>query len=126
MVVSIVVRWYATKKNRDAIDNAVTKYYDRNKPMAKCFIAFNDGKQINMYAPSSLVRCLFIDKPVVVEDYRSWYFAARMVGWIAFAAHVITIGQAGLATQIVTVFIIVISTMVTVFKVGCDDSYVHF
>lgn len=124
MVISIVVRWYVTKKNRNAIDNAVTKYYNRNKPMAKCFVAFSDGKQINMFAPSSLVRFLFIDKPDVKENYLSLYFVARMAGWIGFAAHVITIGQAGLATQIVTVFIIVVSTMLEVFKIGCDDSYV--
>lgn len=124
MVVSIIVRWYVTKKNRDAIDDVVTEYYNPNETTAKCFVAFNDGKQINMYAPSSLVRPLFSDKPSVKDNYLSWYFAARMAGWIGFAAHVITIGQAGLATQIITVFIIVVSTMVTVFKVGCDDSYV--
>lgn len=124
MVISIIVRYYVTKKNRDAIDNAVTEYYDRSDPIAKCFVAFNDGKQINMYAPSGLVRSLFIDKPRVRDTYTSWYFAARMAGWIGFAAHVITIGQAGLATQIITVFIIVVSTMMTVFKVGCDDSFI--
>jgi hypothetical protein len=124
MVTSSAVRWYVTKKNRDAIDNAVTKYYNCNKPMSKCFVAFNDGKQINMFAPSSLVRFLFIDKPVIEKNSASFYFTARMAGWMAFAAHVITIGQSGLATQIITVFIIVVSTMMTVFKVGCDDSYI--
>ena len=77
-----------------------------------------------MFAPSSLLRPLFIDKPTVKDKQISWYFTARMAGWIGFAAHVITIGQAGLATQIVTVFIIVVSTIVTVFKVGCNDSYI--
>ena len=128
MVVSIAVRWYLIKKNRDAIDAAVNNNYGPNsadRQPAKCFITFNDGKQINMYAPQKLVKAVFIDKPAV--NQRSWlapYFVMRMVGWIGFSAHVITIGMSGLATQIVTVFIIVVSTAMTVFKFGCKDNLI--
>ena len=120
------VEW--TWKNRDAIDAAVSNNYGPNpadRQPAKCFITFNDGKQINMYAPQKLVKAVFIDKPAI--NQRSWlspYFVMRMVGWIGFAAHVITIGMSGLATQIVTVFLIVVSTSMTVFKFGGKDNLI--
>jgi hypothetical protein len=118
-----VVRVYVVNSNRDAIDAVVQKMYRPAyacQSLAKCLVTLNDGKQINMFAPSSLVKDLFIDKPAIAN--RRLYHATRWLGWVGFSTHIITIGMSGLATQIVTVVVIVLSTILTVTQVGCDDS----
>jgi hypothetical protein len=75
-----------------------------------------------MYAPPNLIKNCFIDKPV--PRNRHLYKIVRWIGWTGFAAHIIAIGMSGLATQIATVFLIVVPTVLTVFKIGCDDSVI--
>lgn len=125
MIFSIFVRVYLTKQNRDALDaQAVTcSGPDKNQCERATFLVFlNDGKLVTMYAPPNLIKNCFIDKPV--PPNKRLYKIVRGIGWIGFTAHVITIGMSGLATQIVTVFLIVVPTVLTVFKVGCDDSVI--
>lgn len=43
-------------------------------------------------------------------------------GWVAFGVQIVTIGMADLATQLVTVFLLVVPTILHVSKLGCDDS----
>jgi hypothetical protein len=44
------------------------------------------------------------------------------IGWISFAVHIISIGMSTLPTQIYTVLLLGIATVLNVSKVGCDDS----
>ena len=125
MVISIIVRTYVLKSNRDAIDTVIedhsrSEYSDQH--FTKCFITFNNGKQINMFVPSGLIRLVFIDKPAVHQSKTS--LAMHVAGWTAFTTHVVTIGMSGLATQVVTVFLIVMATVMTVFKFGCNDEII--
>lgn len=125
MILSVLVRAYLTKQNRDALDDQAVTHNgpDKNQCERATFLVFlNDGKLVTMYAPPNLIKNCFIDKPV--PSNKRLYKMMRGIGWIGFAAHVITIGVSGLATQIVTVFLIVVPTVLTIFKIGCDDSVI--
>lgn len=47
-----------------------------------------------------------------------WYTLARAVGWIALAVHIVAIGQATLFTQILTVTLMSVATVFTIFGWG--------
>ncbi|KAF3399205.1 hypothetical protein DPV78_006128 [Talaromyces pinophilus] len=50
--------------------------------------------------------------------FLSTYASARGVGWLAFAVHVICIGQSFLLTQILTIVLLISSTIMTVQRIG--------
>jgi len=58
-----------------------------------------------------------VSDPLQIRMYRVF----RGVGWLAFGAHVITIGMSTLVSQIVTVVIIVLPTILMVMGFGSDD-----
>jgi hypothetical protein len=125
MIWSVLVRAYLTKQNRDALDAQAITYNgpDKTQRERATFLVFlNDGKLVTMYAPPNLIKNCFIDKPVLLN--KRLYKMMRGIGWIGFTAHVITIGMSSLATQIVTVFLMVVPTVLTAFKIECDDSVI--
>jgi hypothetical protein len=64
-----------------------------------------------MTAPSSLVKVCFVEKPQVQNP--RLYYAVRMVGWVSFVIRVISIGMAGIVTQLVTIFLMIVPTVLT-------------
>ena len=125
MIVSVLVRVYLTNQNRTALDALASKHADADKKVddrAWFLVLLNDAKLVTMTATPDLIKDCFIDKPV--PPNKRLYNITRNIGWIAFTAHVISIGTSGLATQLVTIFLIIVPTVLTIFKVGCDESLI--
>ncbi|KAF2191658.1 hypothetical protein K469DRAFT_555250 [Zopfia rhizophila CBS 207.26] len=125
MAISVLVRSHVIKQNRQALDAAAERAQNGgsvNNTEAKFLVILPDAKMITMYAPWDIVKTCFIDNPLPANP--RLYYIIRMMGWAGFAVQAITLGMSGLATQIVTVFIMVISTLLTHFKAGCDDHIV--
>ena len=129
MVLSIFVRAYTTNQNRKALDTAVvdsdkdSKNGDPPLPgQARCLIVLNDNHLVTMFAPAKVIKNVFIDKPEPPNPFI--YKCFRALGWIAFSGHVITLGMSGLATQMVTVFLIVVPTVITVMRWGSIEDVV--
>lgn len=53
-----------------------------------------------------------------------YYRIFRAIAWIAFGAHVITIGMSTLVSQLFTVAVIVLPTVLMVYGIGSDDTRV--
>ena len=125
MILSVLVRVYLRNQNRTALDASAGKHADADKKVddrARFLVLLNDGKLVTMSATPDLIKDCFIDKPVPPNKHL--YNITRSIGWIAFTAHVISIGMSGLATQLVTIFLIIVPTVLTIFKVGCDESLI--
>jgi hypothetical protein len=125
MILSVLVRAYLTNQNRAALDALAAEHAEADKKLddrARFLVLLNDGKLVTMYATPNLIKACFIDKPVPPNKHL--YKITRNIGWIAFTAHVISIGMSGLVTQLLTVFLIVVPTVLTVFKFGCDESLI--
>ena len=88
----------------------------------KVLIIQSDSKAVTFQMPNELVmpRSLFIEGPIILNP--KTYFIMRSIGWLAFAVHIVAIGMADLATQLYTVVLIVLPTLLLVKKTGCDDS----
>ena len=123
MVISVIVRAYLVWENRRALDDAALDGEKKSKGTeAKFLVILADSTAIQMTAPSELIKRCFIEKPKVKNT--DLYLYIRMLGWIGFGVHIISIGMSGLATQIITVFIMVVASVLTAFKYGCDENFV--
>ncbi|KIW65858.1 hypothetical protein PV04_08077 [Phialophora macrospora] len=93
----------------------------KGKPI-KVLIIQSDSKAVTFEMPNELLipPSLFIEGPLILNP--KTYFVLRMIGWLAFAVHIVAIGMADLATQIYTVLLIVLPTLLLIKKTGCDDS----
>lgn len=142
MLASVLVRTYMVRSLRQAIDDKVLEYVpkgvlsepqsnDGSHPLdqgwlgdpSKILIITADAKVITMVIPKELMRP---PSPFIAQldpRYRFWYSVMRWLGWIAFAVQVISLGMAQLATQLITVFLMVVPTVLHISKLGCDDSH---
>ncbi|KAJ5749297.1 uncharacterized protein N7511_010993 [Penicillium nucicola] len=87
---------------------------------AKVIVVTEDSKVVTLVVPGYLSKLAFAINPQPPNPY--WYEACQWAGWVFFAVHVISIGMAGLYTQIVTVVVIIATTVLVAHKVGCEDS----
>jgi hypothetical protein len=146
MVVSVLVRCVLVAQNQAGIkqrileaqadnkkDNqcgqtqdgapAATPPKDPEKPAekpAKVLVVTDDSKAVHIEAPPYLIRPLFVIDHTVPNE--RVYELFRWIGWLAFAIHIVSIGMAALYTQIYTVILLVVATIMTAHKIGCDDS----
>jgi len=88
----------------------------------KVLIVQSDSKAVTFWMPNELILppSVFVERPEIPRP--KIYNAVRWVGWLAFAVHIVAIGMADLASQLYTVVLLVLPTMLLVFKFGCDDS----
>lgn len=122
MIVSVVVRAFVVGQNRNAIDEAAYRGQASSPQKAKLFCILPNGKSVIVYAPTGVItNCLVIDpKPACP----SLYTVMRWIGWIAFTAHVISIGMCTLLVQIYTVILVVVPSVLTVHCVGSNENLV--
>lgn len=92
---------------------------DPNK-IAKVIVLTDDSKVVTLAVPAYLPKWVFATNPQPPNRYI--YQACQWIGWAAFAVHVISIGMAALYTQIISVVVILVSTVLTAHRVGCEDS----
>ncbi|EXJ67278.1 uncharacterized protein A1O5_09291 [Cladophialophora psammophila CBS 110553] len=88
----------------------------------KVLIIQSDSKAVTFWMPNELLVApsVFIEGPVILNP--KTYFIMRSIGWLAFAVHIVAIGMADLASQMYTVALMVLPTILLISKVGCDDS----
>jgi hypothetical protein len=154
LIVLIGVRSYLLQTHRNAIDRAVemakplrTTFTgaleewknriktdrDAVKPekgsqewrpeIVKILVAMPDSRLVTMFIPEHLLRPIFVTD--IMPSSMWLYLLVQWVGWVAFSVHIVTIGMAQLATQIYVVMIMVGSTILICYGIGCDDSRVY-
>ncbi|KAJ5279763.1 hypothetical protein N7478_005135 [Penicillium angulare] len=86
----------------------------------KIILVTEESKVLTLAAPAFLIKPAFTAAPRITRP--RFYLICRIFGWVAFAVHVISIGMAALYTQICTVVLMITATVLTAYKVGCEDS----
>lgn len=139
MASSVLIRYWMVKSIRESIDKEVQKAHDDAaahgkgperlgggppcKVLQKILIITNDAKAVTMLIPAEFMAP---PSPFIANlkpQYPDLYTTMRFCGWISFAVQVVTIGMSDLATQLVTVFLLVVPTILFIKKLGCDDSH---
>ncbi|KIW12525.1 hypothetical protein PV08_09802 [Exophiala spinifera] len=96
--------------------------YEWTGTPTKVLIIQTDSKAVTFWMPQELLfpPSLFVEGPSLLHP--RMYFVIRSIGWLAFAVHIVAIGMADLASQLYTVVLIVLPTLLLVLKFSCDDS----
>lgn len=123
MIVSVVVRHILVQQNRAGIDRLIRNARKNGRPgsraMATSIIILDDSKTITFECPGYLMGGVFTRQPDIPNP--RLYAFTRWCGWVAFAVHVLSLGMADLHTQICTVVLLILATIITNFKFGCED-----
>lgn len=127
MIVSIIVRVVLVRQNQAGIDNAIENARPppdsvksrKGADPARVVVIMDNSKMVSMSIPRHLAKEVFTQTPKVLSP--PLYKAARAVCWAFYGAQLISIGMASLPTQICTVFVMLLATILTTYKVGCDD-----
>lgn len=123
MLVSVLVRAYILKQNRDGLDAAAVNYVGRgDRTMAKIICLINEGRIVTMLIPRDIVATCFVRRPCPPNYFR--YQAVRWIGWFAFSVHILAIGMSALLSQIYTVVVMLIPTILTIYRFGFDDNII--
>lgn len=91
--------------------------------VAKILVAMPDSRLVTMFIPEHLLRPIFVTD--VTPSSPVLYRLVQWVGWVAFSVHIVTLGMAQLAAQIYVVVVMVTSTVLICYGVGCDDSRIY-
>ncbi|KAJ5505606.1 Aldo/keto reductase [Penicillium expansum] len=91
--------------------------------VVKILVAMPDSRIVTMFIPEHLLRPIFVTD--VSPSSRWRYRLVQWVGWVAFSVHIVTLGMAQLAAQLYVVVIMVTSTVLICYGVGCDDSRIY-
>lgn len=94
----------------------------QDKENVKVIVVMADSRVVTIEAPGFLVKPALTCNPHI--PHPGFYLFCRIVGWIAFAVHVISIGMSALHTQIYSVVLIIASTVLANYRVGCQDSHI--
>jgi hypothetical protein len=123
-----LAQWRADEKRTP---DSETKQYERPHPLehgwngaepAKILVIMNDAKAVTMLVPRDLLAPPSVFIANLDPANRALYGIARWAGWLSFAVQVVTLGMADLATQIVTVTLLIVPTVLFIAKLGCPDS----
>jgi hypothetical protein len=120
MLISVVVRQIAVRQYRMALDKATENAMDMSIDTVKTFWTLPDGRAVTIIVPRGiLIGCLLTTpRP---PNPRLYYFS-RILGWIGFGAHVITLGMATLFSQLLSVTLLLTATILVGNRVG-DNEY---
>lgn len=125
MAVSVAVRWFLIRQNRLEMKKKVDRARKALKaapamPKVKILVQPpNSDRIVVNYIQGALIPCLILplDNP-----RRRLYRLFRFAGWLAFAVHIISIGQSSLVAQLITVATMTFATMATVYRIGCETN----
>ena len=120
MLVSVAVRSVLVSQNRSALDREAGAALSSGPNEVRVLCVRPDGKMVTVYTPRTVLRKCFIEKSSPPNP--RFYTAMRMLGWLFFAAHVVSIGMSLLLTQIVSVILICASTVFVVWGVGFHEN----
>ena len=107
MVISFIVRRIVVKQNHDAIDRAVSKAMKTSVIYVKTLVSLTTGELVTIKVSRGIVLDCLLTNPQPPQP--QLYTCARIVGWLGFGVHVVSLGMAVLLSQLLAVSILLVS-----------------
>ncbi|EXJ80648.1 hypothetical protein A1O3_06932 [Capronia epimyces CBS 606.96] len=124
LAVSVLVRVALLSTLRAALDDGLMQVFGEKWAwsMKKILLVTPEGKAITLFAPLGLVTEAILTTPKVAHPtrYRLW----RYLGWLCFGVHILTLGMSSLASQILTVCLLLTSTFIVTSWMVSKEYYV--
>lgn len=124
MLISILVRRVIAGQLRGALDLAAEKAINTSTESVKTIWAMPDGTVVIIKASRGIVMDCLLTNPR--PPNRLLYSWAKVLGWAGFSCHVITLGMASLFSQMLSVSLLLVATVLVVRQIGDNDEYIGF
>ncbi|PYI18777.1 hypothetical protein BO99DRAFT_482359 [Aspergillus violaceofuscus CBS 115571] len=121
IMLSVWTRAYILCANRATIDQSIKSTFNTyaKDKFNKIMIKTPESKMVTIFVQQSLTVPIFI-KNLQPSSYILYRFA-RWLNWLAFGIHVVTLGMAALSTQIYTVLLVLVPSILICVGFGCAD-----
>lgn len=119
MTLSVLVRSYLVGENRRSLDKAAANFSKKEAEIVKIFCVLSNGKAVTLLAPRGIVIRCFLTTPQPLQP--RIYGFVRAIGWLAFACHVVSIGQSTLFIQMISVVVLLGATVLFILGIGAED-----
>lgn len=118
IIITIFTRAYILSAHRNSIDRSTPNFAPGNQT-EKLIVITPDSKVVTMFIHKSSIIPLFIRNPTPSSTLM--YKVSCWINWLAFGVHVVILGMASLPTQIYTVSVIIVSSILICVGFGCAD-----
>ncbi|KAI9860214.1 MAG: hypothetical protein M1813_006324 [Trichoglossum hirsutum] len=118
MLLSVIVRWVILGQNRNALDHAVGEAQKTSDQLVKVFLTIPNGKVVTILTTRGIVIDCLLTTPRPPNP--RVYDIAQAIGWIAFGAHIVSLGMTTLFCQIMSICLLFVSTVLAVRQIGTD------
>lgn len=125
MAISVFVRRVVLEANEKAIDNNATEawqYPTKAEEDVKLLLETPFGEHITALTTRRVLISCLLTTPRPRNP--AYYRLTRALGWLAFAAQVVSLGMSCLFVQILTVFVVCLSTVLVTGQIGSDEQCV--
>ncbi|KAK5173559.1 uncharacterized protein LTR77_002240 [Saxophila tyrrhenica] len=124
LAISVIVRRYLLEERAKGLRQ---NWYKENHETwanvdVKCLVLTPAGQAVTIYAPRGIITEVILTEPKVKRKTR--YRTVRIVGWIGFFCHIVALGMASLVNQMISVFVLIVSTWSAIYAIGTDHSVV--
>lgn len=122
MLISIVVRKFIFHQNRVAVTKAADNAVKESKKcgIVKTFWTLPTGNVVSILLPRGMLTDVILTTPNIPNP--RLYSAARILGWIGFGCHVVSLGMTSLFNQMISVVLLLLSTVLAAHRIGDDES----
>lgn len=80
------------------------------------------GHTVMLHAPRAIITEVILTNPKPPSELI--YHVTRILGWVRFAIHVISLGMSSLINQIPIVVVLLTNTLITAYYIGADHQHI--
>ena len=120
--ISVLVRSQMIRGLRNGVDRLASTTLAQSSTVVKTLCKLQDGRFVTIYAPRGTVSGCLLSQPQPANPQT--YYVLRMIEWVVFFSHAVSLGMSALPSQLLTISILAISTILTVVKVGSRDDLI--
>ncbi|RSL82297.1 hypothetical protein CEP52_016998 [Fusarium oligoseptatum] len=122
ILITVAVRQLLLRELRSSIDRAIDNLEDARDGNVKVFLTLPDGRAVTILGPRMVVVNVLLTDPHPSRP--RFYLALRLLAWLAFGAHAISLGMSTLFHQILAVIALLLGTFLAGSHVGDRNAFI--
>ncbi|RMJ03436.1 hypothetical protein CDV36_015034 [Fusarium kuroshium] len=122
ILITVAVRQLLLCELRSSIDRAIDNLEDAHDGNVKVFLTLPDGRAVTILGPRMVVVNVLLTDPH--SSRPRFYLALRLLAWLAFGAHAISLGMSTLFHQILAVIALLLGTFLAGSHVGDRNAFI--
>ncbi|MCJ1323574.1 hypothetical protein MMC10_000235 [Thelotrema lepadinum] len=120
MLISVLVRAFMVQEQAVGLPQKWESVQDETwaTEVVKVLVIMPGGEAIATYVPRGILTEAMLS--AIKPPRPRLYYAARVIGWIGFGCHVVTLGMTILLNQLISIAVLLLSTLLFTYGVGAD------